>query len=362
MIESPSWAREARARTTYLFPPDILGVFSAIWIILLAGPRRIFACLKVVFHADGVKPLGKVRMLGLILVGALMSGKCRASQITHVHVHSCGDSANIALFAKLLCSIEYSLTLHCEISAFPQNQPAKWRNAKFGISIAEWILIDLNRRLGESLPKHVAVAPMGVNMEIFQRKTPYKPYDFSEPLRLFCCARLNPCKGFPFLFMAVQQLNLSGLETVLYVAGEDDVGGTGYRVDLERVVAALDITEKIIFLGAVSEEEVYANLQTAHIFALASLQEGLGVALIEALAMQLPVVATRVGGIPELITSSVDGLLVEPEDADGLSCAIRELATHPDVAAELGKRGRIRVESHFSHRLSAQRILDLLQR
>jgi glycosyltransferase involved in cell wall biosynthesis len=90
------------------------------------------------------------------------------------------------------------------------------------------------------------------------------------------------------------------------------------------------------------------HLRSFDIFVLPSLSEGLGSAIIEAMANSLPIVGTRVGGIPELVTSGDNGLLVDPADPAALAQAIQQLADHPEVSSQMGRRGRKRVEEQFT--------------
>ena len=202
---------------------------------------------------------------------------------------------------------------------------------------------------------------MGVNCDTFRRETQYIPYRGTEPLRLFCCARLNPGKGFSTLFDALRILKEAGSDVLLTIAGDDDVGGIGYRNELERLIVRLGILNEVLLLGAVAEEEVRKQLEVAHVFVLASLTEGVPVALMEAMAMQLPVVATRVGGIPELVADGISGVLVEPSNPADLVKAIIEVATNATVAIQLGSEGRMRVKAKYDHRASAERIVSMLQ-
>jgi glycosyltransferase involved in cell wall biosynthesis len=114
-------------------------------------------------------------------------------------------------------------------------------------------------------------------------------------------------------------------------------------------------------LGAQPEEKVQELLETAHIFVLASHEEPLGVALMEAMSMEVPVVATNAGGVPTLIRDGVEGLLVPARNAQALAGAIAALIAAPDLCASLGRAGRRRVVEGFSSRRSAQTIFDLVR-
>jgi glycosyltransferase involved in cell wall biosynthesis len=116
----------------------------------------------------------------------------------------------------------------------------------------------------------------------------------------------------------------------------------------------------VTLLGALPEVRVREELERAHVFALASHQEALGVATMEAMAMELPVVVSRVGGVPELVRQGVDGLLVPAQDPSALAAAITTVLTDPELATALGRSGAVRVRESFHSGVSAQRLAERL--
>jgi glycosyltransferase involved in cell wall biosynthesis len=115
-------------------------------------------------------------------------------------------------------------------------------------------------------------------------------------------------------------------------------------------------------LGAVSEDVVKKELESSHVFALASHHEPLGVAIMEAMAMGMPVVATDSGGVPELIDDGVEGLLLPPQDPERLSDALLRIAREPELAERLGKSAHLKVETHFRSNRSAITLHEYLQK
>lgn len=357
-LASPSWAKKAIDDTKYLFPVKVSEIFKLASFLLLAGPSAWRRCVRLALSADNLSWTQKLRLLVLILFAAKLVLIARKHNFRHMHVHSCADSANIAMFASQLADISYSMTLHNPLDTFGGNQRNKWRHAKFGIVITERLRSQVGRRLAGFLPPTVSVAPMGVNTNIFKRRVPYGPFNGAEQLRLFCCARLNPAKGFDYLIGAVCMLLKNGVDVRLEIAGEDDAGGTKYRKHLEHLILENGVSNKVELLGAVGEENVISYLEGAHIFVLASIEEPLGVAIMEAMSMGVPVVATNAGGVPELVANGYDGILVAPKSSSAICEAILEIAKNPDVAAKLSANGRAKIEKFFNHRISAQVIAE----
>jgi len=126
---------------------------------------------------------------------------------------------------------------------------------------------------------------------------------------------------------------------------DDMVGDGPRRQELERIVADLGLTGRVHFLGV--RTDVLSLLKIMDVLALTSLSEGSPNVILEAMGAGLPVVATRVGGIPELVEEGRTGLLVEPGDDEDLAGAIAELVDHPERARAMGVRGRVRVTEQF---------------
>ena len=105
------WAKEAASKAVYLAPLSLSQWLAALVEFIGAGPSAWLKCIRCVFNAD-VGPKEKVLMFGLVLVGAFLKKHCRNQGIKHIHVHSCANAANLALFNRLLGGIPYSMTLH----------------------------------------------------------------------------------------------------------------------------------------------------------------------------------------------------------------------------------------------------------
>lgn len=355
-LVSPHWAKKAINETLYLFPLKIFESLEIIFFLLLAGPFAWYRCIKLALSADGLSWVKKFRLLLLLPFSAKLLILSHRHRFQHVHVHSCADSANIAMFASQLGKVSYSLTLHNPLSTFGGNQKNKWRNAEFGIVITNKLRDEINRKLAFNLPSRISIAPMGVNTDIFKRCAPYLPFNGKGPLRIFCCARLNHAKGFNYLIEAMCLIREKGIDVELVIAGEDDAGGTKYRKELETLICISGISDHVNLLGAVSEEKVREQLERTHIFVLASIEEPLGVVLMEAMAMNVPVVATNAGGVPELIEDGFDGILVPPSNSAAICEAIVNIAANPHTALILSANGRDKIVRAFNHRISARTI------
>ncbi|MGX9356404.1 exopolysaccharide biosynthesis GT4 family glycosyltransferase EpsE [Roseobacteraceae bacterium S113] len=343
------WTAEAIARTTYLGKLAPLDSLAAL-------PRLPWGEIAREARRDGKTVLKDA----LICAGAARALKrdCAARGIRHVHVHSCARGAMIAAFAKAMGGPSYSITLHGPLQDYGLAQPFKWRHASFATIITRKLIAEMRRDQPGDLPERIILRPMGVDTDRFQRETPYTPVAPGETLRLFACGRLNVVKGHQDLIAAVQKLRAAGRDVHLEIAGQDDAGGTGYRHELDALIAREGLSDCVTLLGPVDADVVRSKLLSAHIFALASWHEPLGVAYMEAISCGVPTIGTNAGGVPELITDGVEGLLVPPKSPDALAAAIARIADDPALAQQLSATGRDRMVREFSAHLGAETIID----
>lgn len=362
------WGGQADRLTTYLVPSSLPELRSMLQEVRTPGRSRMAEILRAANEMSGnlshpflgprhIRALAK--QLAWLALGARLSSLARERGWQHVHVHSCGNAAHIALYAHLLSGLPYSLTLHGPLSDYGPNQATKWAHAAFSIVITNELNGEVRRALGAALPRHIAVAPMGVDAEEFRRATPYSTWSGQEAFRLFSCGRLNPSKGHDVLLAAVATMLRDGADVELTIAGEDESGGAGYHRELERLIDRHGLQHHVRLLGAVPACRIRQELDRSHAFALASHAEPLGVAIMEAMCMGVPVVATAAGGVPELVLDGT-GLLVSPGNPEELACALTRLMTDPKLSEALGDAGRVRATAAFGHRRSAQVLAELV--
>lgn len=169
--------------------------------------------------------------------------------------------------------------------------------------------------------------------------------------------RLCDVKGQGELIAALPLLGHDDVSVLL--AGDDIEAGGAYRKALESRAHELGVERRIRFLGY--RDDVPALLAAADVLVLPSWVEGLPLVVLEAMAAGLPVVASAVGGTPEVVVDGETGLLVPPRDAQALARALGELLADPARRRALGEAGRIRVRERFDAGAAAQRVLGLYE-
>ncbi len=200
-------------------------------------------------------------------------------------------------------------------------------------------------------PERVSVVPCGVDTAIFH-PAPGGVQDGAEdrvqdptpeaPLRLLFVGDMVPPKGVPELVNAVLHLRAKGAPVTL-----DLVGDGPLRPELEARVAEAGQGDGVRFVGTLPRTGVAEAMRGAQCLVLPSHNEGTPVSVMEALSCGVPVVASRVGGIPDLVTDGADGLLVPPRDPDALAAALLRLATEPGLLDTL-TRGAAGTGGRFS--------------
>jgi glycosyltransferase involved in cell wall biosynthesis len=166
------------------------------------------------------------------------------------------------------------------------------------------------------------------------------------PATLFFIGNVGRQKGIHDLIEAAAQLRGAGHQFRVVLAGPFDSPAEGEQ--MKNRVAALGLSEAIQFTGPVFGAQKAALFQAADIFVLPSYGEGVPLSMLEAISYRLPVVATVVGGIPEILVHQEMGFLVEPGDVPGLTAALRNLLLSAELRTKMGRAGRERIEDSHS--------------
>jgi glycosyltransferase involved in cell wall biosynthesis len=169
------------------------------------------------------------------------------------------------------------------------------------------------------------------------------------PLLVGAAGRLAPEKAFDILIRSIASLATGGLDVRLVILGEGDD-----RPRLESLVNELGLADRVHLPGWQSDVRTY--FEAMDVFALSSLREGLPNVLLEAMALEVPSVATRIAGIPRLIEDGVNGLLVEPGDQGGLTRALEQLLTDPSLRDRIRRQARETIETRYSFALRMERL------
>lgn len=171
-------------------------------------------------------------------------------------------------------------------------------------------------------------------------KTEAKVMDHGEEILIGTVGTLNVTKGVQFLIRALPQVLAEFPQVKLEIVGEGP-----YRKKLEQLVARYKLSKQIKFKGFIADVE--QEMAKWDVYVQPSLSESFGLAIIQAMSVGLPVVASRAGGIPEVVTDGQSGILVEPAKFKDIVLALLILCRDPELARKMGRHGRQEVRARF---------------
>lgn len=201
-------------------------------------------------------------------------------------------------------------------------------------------LMDLCARVGVP-SERLHLIENGIDTEEYCRRPADRAAAQGRSIVLGAAGRLSPEKGFDHAIAALGKLRAKGHDVELRIAGEGDD-----RARLEALIAAAGLGDQVRLMGYCHDMKAF--LETIDVFCLSSLREGLPNVVLEAMAMSLPIVATRSGGMGAFGRDGSDMLLVTPGSADELASAIERLVQRPDLRSALARAARRRTEAELS--------------
>ncbi|MCL6453644.1 MAG: glycosyltransferase family 4 protein [Alicyclobacillus sp.] len=170
----------------------------------------------------------------------------------------------------------------------------------------------------------------------------------AEEVVVFCPRRWAPTKGVKYLALAVKESTETSSRPLRFIFGGSDYDGfPAYRAEVLSILSETG-SRNVDLLGDIPYDVISLYYQAADIVVIPSILEATSLSALEAMASGVPVIASDVGGIPELITANITGLLVAPKSPSAIAGAIKWLVEHPMEAQEIGKRAREYVLLHYS--------------
>ncbi len=291
-----------------------------------------------VHYVAGFEAIGKARYVVHARRVRSMIRELRPDLLHALHLTSYGFLAGLSGFQPSIVSVWGTDVLEA-----PELTPLHRWITRHALSHAGSITATGLRLAEATLPyappgKPVSVIPYGVDLDAFRPA----PRESRPHPTVGAVSRLSPEKGLEHLLRAVALLRGSGVTLDVVLAGDGPS-----RPALEQLAAELAIGPRVKFLGELPHEGVPAVLQGLDIFAMPSTWESFGVAAAEASAMELPVVASDIHGIPDVVVDGETGLLVRSASPPALAAAIARLAGDAALRARMGAAGRAFIERHY---------------
>lgn len=346
-------AEAAEARATFYViengkrPAVALAALGA----ALSRPGRFGRAAALAWRTRSPGAKAALWQLFYLVEAMVLARHLQSRGVRHLHCHFENAGCSVAMLASELSGIPFSFTLHGPSIFFEPRRQAlgeKIARARFVACISDFArsqgMIFADRAHWEKMEiVHCGVEPHR-----------YGQAEAPDGRHLVFVGRLAAVKGVAMLLRAVAELAPSHPDLRLTLIGDGPE-----RADLEALSRNLGVAGRVTFAGARTQEEVAETLGTTNLFVLPSFAEGVPVVLMEAMASRLPVVTTRIAGIPELVEDGVSGRLVPPGNLEALSDAIAAVLADPPRARAMGEAGRAKVEAEFDIATQAARISRL---
>lgn len=340
--EARQWMQ--RAHCTPFLSGSILG---AIAITFLRNPLKLVGLWLRIILENLSSPNFLLRGLTLFPKAVYFARRFQDEKIEHIHAHYATHPTLVAWIIHHLTGISYSLTVHAhDIFVDKAMLPTKLRDAAFIIPISQFNRQYLAQEVGSWVHSKSHIIHCG----IFPADYPARaaPSWQDQPFEIITIGSLQPYKGQKYLIEACALLRSQNIPFRCRI-----IGGGELHTQLEQHIQSLNLEAHVDLLGPLPQDEVARLLLTAHCYVQPSIitpsgkMEGIPVSLMEALACSLPVVATQLSGIPELIHPGETGALVPPEDPSALASALAAVYQNPAEAHRMAKTGRDLVLQEF---------------
>jgi glycosyltransferase involved in cell wall biosynthesis len=349
--------REGQASTTYLLElARSSKLLTANLAMLTRRPIPYVRALALAWSTKRAGFRGGLFQLVYFLEAVLLADEIRQRGVQHLHNHFGDSSCTVAMLASEVGGFPYSFTLHGPGIFF---EPHTWRlDAKVERAAFVSCISHFARSQAAIFAPTAAdtlhIVHCGIEPGRLEPVTHH-----GRARRLAYVGRVIEMKGLGVVFEAMKRID-DQLSPPLDQPLEITVIGDGPdRAALERRAVEAGLGSRVDFVGAKSQAEVAELLATADIFVMPSFAEGVPVVVMEALGTGLPVVASFVGGMAELVDDGVNGHLVPPGDADALAARLMELIDDPSARQQMGDAGRATVTAEFNAAVEARRLGSL---
>jgi len=270
------------------------------------------------------------------------------SDVVHLHAHFCHTPTSVALFASELTGLPFSFTAHAKdiYTSEPEQVARKIRRAEFVVTCTGYNARYLESLSDGSTPVHTVYH--GIDVDFFAFDPPPPP---APPYRILSIGRFVEKKGYDDLLAALKVLDEEGVDFRFTHIGSGEL-----EEEVRKLTKELGLDGRASLLGTLPHEEVIDHYRKSHCFALGCKvaangdRDGIPNVLVEAMAVGVPVVATRVSAIPELVEDGVTGTLVEPRRPRAMARALKETLLKPDASREMLPAARRKVERDFDNR------------
>ena len=302
-----------------------------------------------------------LRALALLPKAAYAAQQMQQEGIRHIHAHYATHPALVAWIIHQFTDIPYSITVHAhDIFVRTAMLKTKLQDATFIAAISQFNREYLTSLMGDWVTDKIHIVHCGINPQNYPIRL--NVLESGQPIEIITIGSLQPYKGQIHLVEACAHLKKWGIPFHCRIIGEGEE-----RPNLEKQIPAHQLQDQVELLGAKTQAEVASLLSTAHCYVQPSIitaagkMEGIPVSIMEAMACELPVVATQLSGIPEIVQANETGYLVPPADSIALATTIADVFKNYGKAKDLAVNGRNLVLQEFELKTNAQQLSRLLE-
>jgi glycosyltransferase involved in cell wall biosynthesis len=287
-----------------------------------------------------------------------------AGDVRHLHAHFCHSATTVAWLASILTGLPLSFTAHAKDLYCGDLNPAGLLERKLGAAAFVVTCTEANRaylQARTTTPVHCVYHGLDVEFARLASRPIARPA--APVVRVLAVGRMVPKKGLDVLIEACGLLASRGVAFEAVIAGEPGDQEPALRARTRE----LGLESAIAFTGPLPQGELFREYARATVFCLPCRvlengdRDGIPNVMAEAMACGLPIVATAVSGIPELVEHGVHGLLVAPDSPSAVADAIAALQAQPELAERLGARAKRRIADVFDGDREVHRLSALLQ-
>ena len=321
---------------------QFLEAMLAVFRVFIRSPIGFARMLHMTIKLIGHGPKSAVKAFGYLAETILFLDWIEEKDIDHIHEHFANPTAFIAMLANRYKNWGYSISVHGPDVFYQVDESMlteKIKRARFVRCISHYCRSQLWRLVPVNMWKKFHIVHCGVDPEVFR---PSERVENAVP-EILCVGRLTSAKGQHILLDAFNIIKEQGHKFRLTFIGDGED-----RQSLENKVIELSLSDDVCLTGALGQERVMDYYRKADLFVLPSFAEGVPVVLMEAMAQEIPVISTRITGIPELIEHEKTGLLVTPGNVGELAEAIIRVLEDSSLGEKLGTEGRKAVLSEFN--------------
>lgn len=333
-------------------------ILSAHWYFLRKDFRTYFKMIGEVLGGTFGSANFFFGALGILPKTVRFAYEMDRLDVEHVHAHFASHPAIAGLIVNRLTGIPFSFTAHgSDLHVEKKMLGEKIRASHFATTVSFYNKELMVKEGGENSREKIHVVRCGVDTKLF---SPSEKKNTDAPFQILCVASFEEVKGHQYLVEACKILNDQNLSFECHLVGYGPL-----KNNITDLIKSLDLNDKFHVHGGLPRNEVLEMVKNADVFVLPSVptkqgkREGIPVVLMEAMASGLPVISSRLSGIPELVEHEKSGILVEPRDSDALAKTLIDMMRNPDDRIRMGQAGREKIINEFDLEKNTLKILDL---